>query len=511
MTIGSPDGLSSVASTLTRNSYAVAANVSEVSGPSHSNVSFEELCEEIEKLSLEDMNGGDGGDSDVEGEEVEVHDFVNKDLDVENSVDFNEEGNIKAKLKVMRTGGTVEIAELDIDDSIGSSELNIRIPQPDEGWSPPSVKVERGEPAFHLVDNPGLWQRFIFHPKFSKGDKEYTGHFLPTGATPCPIDQDGERTCGDWEFYYKGFKSNNIPFRRSATTANLFPEEMMGSLDPIILQKLGKSVERVRDVNALFFFQLLLPFCDPAKSGVNGDPRIPYYTDVEKYTNASAALSGQGSSYGHCWKPTSTGELFRFDAILLHDGVLGGSDGALYRRWDKNCITFSKEIAASMTLTRYAEIKMHVKLCVNGIAPKRGESNYNPAYKYDLIYKTNSISLKADENQVIDETMWGHRGFGESGTGLTGRLRNKKVSKGGQMVLMMDHHRLRLRAYMHRTKIYDELYEDKKNGWTRNGPFELKYLADKLLQMVDGEEGYTKKLFRKNQPLQQIITSKVML
>eukprot|EP00815_Leptocylindrus_aporus_P001787 CAMPEP_0116062820 /NCGR_PEP_ID=MMETSP0322-20121206/8013_1 /TAXON_ID=163516 /ORGANISM="Leptocylindrus danicus var. apora, Strain B651" /LENGTH=115 /DNA_ID=CAMNT_0003548253 /DNA_START=91 /DNA_END=435 /DNA_ORIENTATION=+ len=102
MTIGSPGGLSSVASTLTRNSYAV-----EVSGISQSNVSFENLCEEIEKLSLEDMNGGDGGDSDVEGEEVEVHDFVNKDLDVESSVDFNEEGNIKAKLKVMRTGGTV--------------------------------------------------------------------------------------------------------------------------------------------------------------------------------------------------------------------------------------------------------------------------------------------------------------------------------------------------------------------------------------------------------------------
>ena len=55
---------------------------------------------------------------------------------------------------------------------------------------------------------------------------------------------------------------------------------------------------------------------------------------------------------------------------------------------------------------------------------------------------------------------------------------------------MMDRHHLRLRAYMHRTKIYDELYEDKKNGWTRNDPFE----ADKLLQMVDGEEGNTKKI-----------------
>ena len=75
-------------------------------------------------------------------------------------------------------------------------------------------------------------------------------------------------------------------------------------------------------MDALFFFQLLLPFCDPAQSGVDGNPRLPYYTDVEKYSNASAAFSGQGSSYGHCWKPTSAGELSRFDAILLHDGVL---------------------------------------------------------------------------------------------------------------------------------------------------------------------------------------------
>ena len=86
MIIGSPDGLSSVASTLTRNLYAVAANVSEVSGSSHTNVSCEELCEEIDKLTLEDINGGDDGDSDVEGEEVEVYDFVSNseaDFDVQ--------------------------------------------------------------------------------------------------------------------------------------------------------------------------------------------------------------------------------------------------------------------------------------------------------------------------------------------------------------------------------------------------------------------------------------------
>ena len=310
--------------------YAVAANASEVSGPSHTNVSCEELCEEIDKLTLEDINGGNDGDSDVEGEEVEVYDFVsNSEAISMYSVDSNDEGSIKAKLKVMRTGGTVEIGELDINDSIGNSALyNVKIPQPDEGWSPSALKEGRGEPAFDLIDNPRGWQRYIFHPKISKElDKAYIGHYLPTSATPCPIEQNGERVCGDWDFFYNGFKNNAMPFRSSATTNNLFPQEMMGSLDHVI-QKLGMNVERVRDVDTLFFFKLLLPFYDPAKSGVDGDPRIPYYTDVEKYTNASTALSGQGSSYGHCWKPTSAGELLRFDANLLHDGVLGSSDGA---------------------------------------------------------------------------------------------------------------------------------------------------------------------------------------
>ena len=135
MTIGSPDGLSSVASTLTRNLYAVAANASEVSGSSHTNVSCEELCEEIDKLTLEDINGGNDGDSDVEGEEVEVYDFVsNSEAISMYSVDSNDEGSIKATLKMMRPGGTVEIGELDTNDCIGNSALyNVKIPQLEEG------------------------------------------------------------------------------------------------------------------------------------------------------------------------------------------------------------------------------------------------------------------------------------------------------------------------------------------------------------------------------------------
>jgi hypothetical protein len=60
------------------------------------------------------------------------------------------------------------------------------------------------------------------------------------------------------------------------------------------------------------------------------------------------------------------------------------------------------------------------------------------------VSNTNAISLKADENQVVDETSWPHCGYSESGSVVCGRLsQNKKIAKGGQTVLCMDAGRFR--------------------------------------------------------------------
>ena len=40
--------------------------------------------------------------------------------------------------------------------------------------------------------------------------------------------------------------------------------------------------------DALFFYQLLVPFVDPAQSGIEGDPRIGYYKEVAVHTNVYA-------------------------------------------------------------------------------------------------------------------------------------------------------------------------------------------------------------------------------
>jgi hypothetical protein len=42
--------------------------------------------------------------------------------------------------------------------------------------------------------------------------------------------------------------------------------------------KLAKK--RIVEGDALFFFQLLLPIGDLKKSGIENDPRLPYYSEV---------------------------------------------------------------------------------------------------------------------------------------------------------------------------------------------------------------------------------------
>jgi hypothetical protein len=55
-----------------------------------------------------------------------------------------------------------------------------------------------------------------------------------------------------------------------------------------------------------------------------------------------------------------------------------------------------------------------------------------------MVHNCNAITKRAEGHQTVDETTWGHAGFAETGTGLAGRLMNKKVNKGGQITIMTD-------------------------------------------------------------------------
>ena len=157
---------------------------------------------------------------------------------------------------------------------------------------------------------------------------------MPTGVRPVPVGLNGERSINDWMFYYDSFKNEEFKFCCGASKSNMFPKEMNGKLDQCMLETLGLTRERMQpDLAPIFFYQLIMPFCDPSKSGTPDDPRMPYYTDRERFTNIGKFDSGNCGTYGHKWKVAKASKIVHFDGIMIHDGVLGGSGGVIHQRY----------------------------------------------------------------------------------------------------------------------------------------------------------------------------------
>ena len=60
----------------------------------------------------------------------------------------------------------------------------------------------------------------------------------------------------------------------------------------------------------LFIYQLIFPLCDTKHSSLRGDERIPYYSNLEKWSNLYACQFSLGGSYG-----------YNLNNINLHDIV----------------------------------------------------------------------------------------------------------------------------------------------------------------------------------------------
>ena len=113
----------------------------------------------------------------------------------------------------------------------------------------------------------------------------------------------------------------------------------------------------------------------------------------------------------------------------------------------------------------------------------------------DLVANTNTISAKADENQVIDEPSWPHCGYGEAGSGICGRLyQSKKFAKGGQTVMCMYAGKFQIRVYTH----FQNLYNHKKQGWPDASPYKLYILQCDFMEMVCGSMSRKKNIYHEN-------------
>ena len=105
--------------------------------------------------------------------------------------------------------------------------------------------------------------------------------------------------------------------------------------------------------------------CHPSKLDIFNDPIVPHFNSVGSFTNIYKFSTGLGGSYRHEWNNVSMTEIVGFNGIPVRFGIIGGSNGALYEQWNPNLPMHSPEIAQYMTLTRFCEIKMNIKMCNN--------------------------------------------------------------------------------------------------------------------------------------------------
>ena len=73
-----------------------------------------------------------------------------------------------------------------------------------------------------------------------------------------------------------------------------------------------------------------MPVCDPRKSGILDDPRLPYYSSIEKWTAKYAVAIGIYGAYSHGYETARLEDLVQFDSIVIKSGVMGYLDGALF-------------------------------------------------------------------------------------------------------------------------------------------------------------------------------------
>ena len=76
--------------------------------------------------------------------------------------------------------------------------------------------------------------------------------------------------------------------------------------------------------------------CHAYKPDIVNDSRVQYLTTVESFTYIYKFSTVIGGSYRHKWMNVAVPEILRFNGILVRDSVIGGSKGALHKRWNPN-------------------------------------------------------------------------------------------------------------------------------------------------------------------------------
>ena len=193
---------------------------------------------------------GDGGTSDAEGNGYEcVVSFQDRIKEVDSERLCFDAHEIESSVEVDDLNAIMcEVKDVTSESTLFGAPPGWSPPGPPDDWNP-TIHVDRGEPLFEDVDNPGKWSNFTFRPTFAPKGGKYINHSMPAGAVPVPINAKmGKREVGGYEFFYQGWKNNN-PTRENcrfgASRENLFPADRDVTLDVTFLKKMGLSKKRM--------------------------------------------------------------------------------------------------------------------------------------------------------------------------------------------------------------------------------------------------------------------------
>ncbi len=266
-----------------------------------------------------------------------------------------------------------------------------------------------------------------------------------------------------------------------ATREDLYPASRKGCLDIDLLKKCGLTKQRMQKGDALFFYQLILPMCDPSKSGIEDDPCMSFYVPASTLTNKYATVDKQlDGNYGHRWDATNASELVNFDGIVFKN-----KNDNIHDSWCNNDEDdYDRCIANAMYHYRFLELRSNFKLNDNAEEIPRGQEGHDPCAKYRLVWdvmvnNVNAFVKEASLDQTIDETTWSNMSFG--GLALT-RIRGKPgVTKGGQNVVLLDSKRRYIHAWHPRHRL-----NKRAPPFTQEGPAEIKAIVDMIDPLIQG-------------------------
>ncbi len=213
-----------------------------------------------------------------------------------------------------------------------------------EGWIAPTLPPtlsgyvpKHNTPAEEAIDNPAGWSMFTFTPVYTNNKCKF--HSSPTGVRVVPADQTGKQCVNSWEFHYQNWKAEKFDeetiVRTGASLGNLKPRSRKGCLDVEVLRRRGLTADRVRN-NTMFFYQMLLPFCNSSESGVESDHRMPYFSNVSVFTNMYTMWKVARSRYGHNFAPVLIPELVHWTAALIRNGSLDEKTATLFHFWKED-------------------------------------------------------------------------------------------------------------------------------------------------------------------------------